>query len=591
MHTAVDNSFYKIKKFIQKTYTSLYKLIGTKDAPLKMPLKITYAQNILSVPSKQLWVSDRRLHVLRPFYSLRITPTLPHDSGLYQCRLETDPLFALAMSTGSILLIVMGKHCIVQDTIFKPIKYEKERRIYHKLYVSGMAMGYTTANDLKITIVRPLSPSKPEILSVTERSVTLSWKISSSQAHKPILQQAVLIRRLSDKDERIMTLQGNNTTAVISGLMPITQYAFSIRLQNAAGISEFSPFTLQTTLGEALSSAPKIRSIQNTSDGCIKALWEQPVDPNNSLIGYRIMIHRMSTKTMREWYIKSDEHVICGLPYNSKYQISVEADNGYGYSPSALDTFYTDESIPDGPPENIKAQAFSSSTVEVSWNPPKRPNGKIIAYQIYIRLEKEEQPLRLKIHGITSINKISYNISDLQPYKTYALMVSAFTKKGEGDRSNEIFVTTDHQTPSPPEISNITFNCKDTVTVYWSDQSEHIHFYYLLLEGNSQHFYNTTSKMANLQRLTKHLRYSVKVSSVIRSILNNSMPIFSQWSKDEIFLIDDQCKLKSSLCSSPLCESIILPSVPSVSLPVTICAFIVAIILSLLVVLNVEKKL
>lgn len=28
------------------------------------------------------------------------------------------------------------------------------------------------------------------------------------------------------------------------------------------------------------------------------------MDPNNSLIGYRIMIHRMSTKTMREWYIK-----------------------------------------------------------------------------------------------------------------------------------------------------------------------------------------------------------------------------------------------------------------------------------------------
>lgn len=49
-----------------------------------------------------------------------------------------------------------------------------------------------------------------------------------------------------------MTLQGNNTTAVISGLMPITQYAFSIRLQNAAGISEFSPFTLQTTLGEGM---------------------------------------------------------------------------------------------------------------------------------------------------------------------------------------------------------------------------------------------------------------------------------------------------------------------------------------------------
>lgn len=69
----------------------------------------TEFQNVVDDSSRQWWVADGRFSLIRPFYGLRIAPILPEDSGLYRCRLETDPLFALTMSTASVELAVMGK--------------------------------------------------------------------------------------------------------------------------------------------------------------------------------------------------------------------------------------------------------------------------------------------------------------------------------------------------------------------------------------------------------------------------------------------------------------------------------------------------
>ncbi|EPB78157.1 hypothetical protein ANCCEY_02797 [Ancylostoma ceylanicum] len=62
------------------------------------------ARNVVDDPSRQWWVADGRFGFARPFYGLRIAPILPEDSGIYRCRLETDPLFALTMSTAHVEL-------------------------------------------------------------------------------------------------------------------------------------------------------------------------------------------------------------------------------------------------------------------------------------------------------------------------------------------------------------------------------------------------------------------------------------------------------------------------------------------------------
>ncbi|ETN83586.1 hypothetical protein NECAME_07344 [Necator americanus] len=66
--------------------------------------------NVIDDPSRQWWVADGRFSFAKPFYGLRIAPILPEDSGVYRCRLETDPLFALTMSTAHVELAVMEEN-------------------------------------------------------------------------------------------------------------------------------------------------------------------------------------------------------------------------------------------------------------------------------------------------------------------------------------------------------------------------------------------------------------------------------------------------------------------------------------------------
>uniref|UniRef100_A0A9J2PH80 Protein-tyrosine-phosphatase n=1 Tax=Ascaris lumbricoides TaxID=6252 RepID=A0A9J2PH80_ASCLU len=349
--------------------------------------------------------------------------------------------------------------------------------------------------DMLTSSVRPPSPSKPEVTAFTERSVTLSWKQTASAAHKPILQYAVLVRSTRSGEERTVTLYGNNTSATVSGLLPLTQYSFSVSAENAAGMSEFSPSVIYRTLGEALTNAPIVESLRNTSEGCVNVTWKSPPNAGHSITGYRVMVHRMGTGTMREWHTKDNEHALCGLPFNSAFMISIEADNGYGYSPSATSIFYTDQSVPDGPPEGVEAHAISSSTITLIWSAPRKPNGIIIAYQIYVKRADDNnvRTIRLKVRGDTP-SRCTYNISDLAPYTKYTFRLSAFTAKGEGDRSEELSATTDYAVPPSPKITNITFNCRNTVTVTWIEESDYGQFYQLLLEGATPHSFNTTRR-------------------------------------------------------------------------------------------------
>lgn len=47
---------------------------------------------------------------------------------------------------------------------------------------------------------------------------------------------------------------------------------------------------------------------------------------------------------MREWYVKEEKkQTLCSLDYYTDYMLSLEADNGFGYSPSATLKFKTEE--------------------------------------------------------------------------------------------------------------------------------------------------------------------------------------------------------------------------------------------------------
>uniref|UniRef100_A0A914ZTD6 Protein-tyrosine-phosphatase n=1 Tax=Parascaris univalens TaxID=6257 RepID=A0A914ZTD6_PARUN len=136
----------------------------------------------------------------------------------------------------------------------------------------------------------------------------------------------------------------------------------------------------------------------------------------------------------------------------------------------------------------------------------------------------------------------------------------------------------------------ITFNCRNTVTVTWIEESDYGQFYQLLLEGATPYSFNTTRRKVELSDLVLQQRYSIKVSSILRSVIDNSTILMSQWSPTEVFLIAERCSLHSSLCASSMCERLSVSPSSSYSLIFASFSIIVAILLSAVVAIAIKKR-
>lgn len=94
-------------------------------------------------------------------------------------------------------------------------------------------------------------------------------------------------------------------------------------------------------------------------------------------------------------------------------------------------------SVPSGPPLNIEAEATSSISAFLSWDPPlvEDQNGVITNYTLSVCLENEE------IFTLTTPNT-AVNVSSLQPHTCYEFSVFASTIVGHGPATHPIYLCT-----------------------------------------------------------------------------------------------------------------------------------------------------
>ncbi|KAI1726300.1 fibronectin type III domain-containing protein [Ditylenchus destructor] len=540
--------FKNLEKHSSKSYSKklaaliFRRAVRAGGVLIKFGVETGATPDVVSDINQQWWVAGTRYELRKPFYELRISPLLPQDSAVYKCRLDTDPLFAMDTNSASFALIVL---------------------------------------------VKPLSPSKPQITAYTDKSVTLAWTQSAGAAHRPILRYSILVSQVDDNNLRVLTTEGNKTIAVVPDLLPNTQYVFSVRAENSAGESGFGPETIFKTIGQAPTIGPKIVSVRNGTSGCIDVDWALPPEsPDQNIVGYRIMVHRVGTGAMREWYVKGHKQSLCSLDFFTDYMLTIEADNGFGYSPSATSHFKTDQAAPDGPPESITVRAISSDTVSISWGEPATPNGAIISYQIYHKEHKSQRQhptlVRLLVEPGELSKTFAYNVTKLEPMTAYKFRMSASTTKGEGEKSSPIQVVTDRQVPQPPQLTNISFGCVagHAVQIEWSPPpltkaeqeygaklaNDVPYIYRLVVESiqtKERLVLNSTLNRIAVDNLKPNVRYSIFVYASLASLFNNQTYFESAPSKKEVFLIrKERCQLYSSICSptNTNCQTISLPA-------------------------------
>ncbi|KAL6259045.1 hypothetical protein P5V15_008967 [Pogonomyrmex californicus] len=86
--------------------------------------------------------------------------------------------------------------------------------------------------------------------------------------------------------------------------------------------------------------------------------------------------------------------------------------------------------VPDAP-ERVKAVVSGENAVVISWLPPRRPNGLLIQYTVYIRVLEQGQEVKIT-KNILPAENTHHEATGLKMHETYEAWVTASTKVGQG---------------------------------------------------------------------------------------------------------------------------------------------------------------
>ena len=113
----------------------------------------------------------------------------------------------------------------------------------------GALVGSAIVGDL------PSVPLNLTVTGQTSSSVTLTWDDSADDGGSPIFHYPIVFWPTADLDAAQYFSQGLNVSGevTVTGLLPSTEYSFSIAAQNAVGIGEFSAAETQETDAAAVS--------------------------------------------------------------------------------------------------------------------------------------------------------------------------------------------------------------------------------------------------------------------------------------------------------------------------------------------------
>lgn len=79
----------------------------------------------------------------------------------------------------------------------------------------------------------------------------------------------------------------------------------------------------------------------------------------------------------------------------------------------------------------MKAVISGENAVVISWLPPRRPNGLLIQYTVYIRVLDQGQEVKIT-KSVLPAQNLHHEATGLKLHETYEAWVTASTKVGQG---------------------------------------------------------------------------------------------------------------------------------------------------------------
>lgn len=264
--------------------------------------------------------------------------------------------------------------------------------------------------------------------SVLARSIVFTWL----PPEKP--NGVISLYSIRRNGVLIDSVPGSVLTFNDTGLVPNTSYQYTVEPENIAGSVISDPVFISTLEGAPEQvNAPELSVISSTS---IRADWTQPGIPNGIVVNYNLILISVGGVLLDSPITKFSglalSYVVMELTPFAVHVFQLEACTSQACGSSAEASVTTSESVPSyQPPPTLSS--INSTTINISWIEPPKPNGVLVRYEI----RQRSSPFSgngVLIENVSS-NVLSVIVTDLQPFTEYEFSVSSFTIIG-GTQSN-----------------------------------------------------------------------------------------------------------------------------------------------------------
>jgi titin len=281
------------------------------------------------------------------------------------------------------------------------------------------------------------TPSLPRNLNASSVSNTQIFLIWDAPVNATGVTGYQIEFKTGSSSYSVLSMTGNLTTYLHTGLVANTTYTYRVSAINSAGIGNSSNEATATTLSTP--SAPRNLSTTIISASQIDLIWDAPSSSGGtSIIGYKILRDNSCTGifvTVSDTTNSSTKYSDTGLVANTCYRYNIEAINAIGLGTMANNVTATTLSIPvqthvPNSPTGLDVKTTSDTSLNLTWTAPSDNGAAITGYLI------QRNDTTIVVNTLS--NKTSYTDSYLLPSHVQTYRVAAWNSIGLGTFSSEV---------------------------------------------------------------------------------------------------------------------------------------------------------
>ncbi|XP_025772169.1 receptor-type tyrosine-protein phosphatase S [Puma concolor] len=283
----------------------------------------------------------------------------------------------------------------------------------------------------------PKAPGTPVVTENTATSITITWDSGNPD---PVSYYVIEYKSKSQDGPYQIKEDITTTRYSIGGLSPNSEYEIWVSAVNSIGQGPPSESVVTRTGEQAPASAPRNVQARMLSATTMIIQWEEPVEPNGLIRGYRIYYTMEPEHPVGNWQKHNvDDSLLTtvgSLLEDETYTVRVLAFTSVG----------------DGPlsdPIQVKTQQGASPGSAEAEGAEAEGGGPGWVLTVLVGADDHGRALGPWSHLCEMV------ITNLQPETAYSITVAAYTMKGDGARSKpKVVVTkgagTDPCTGPPP---------------------------------------------------------------------------------------------------------------------------------------------